>query len=869
MLRFAFIWLVLTALALGAPETSPTAKAPETPVAREKRLRTKLADATLSAPARASTELELAHLLVFEVERNFQEALDLVAPHRARALTAEPPDRARVEHLDYITGFALSYLGRNEDAEKLLVGVRDSVSARLGPEADATLEARGNLATFYGRIGRPDLCEPELREVARLYTVRNPDSDDALHAQTQWSITLGRLGRWAETEQVLRDVITRRTRLLGADDPRLAHQLQLLCWVFYSTDRAPDAVPLMEKIVALREKNLGVDASGSFVARFNLASVYARVGRYDEAEKLWRADLASVEAGPDEGLNEPAAYLRKLGDLALLRDNPAAAVADLARGETLYTQARLNGWRDAESRDFESLRWSLALALHAAGQPAEARRVAADWLTMLEEQFRRQLLFTSEVERLAFHAEEQPFDVPGTLGDPALLARATLRLKGLVLDSLLEDHTLARAHADPAIADLLKRYRTALAAEPTTPASISPLELSERERLERELVQRTHSPASTRAALRADPAQVLAQLRTDTAFVDYVRYTHHPASAAPEARYLALIGTATQGWKIVPLGAAAALDAAIERYSILTTRGGPLAWAREVRRLALDPVRAALPAGITRLVLSPDAQLHGVAFGTLPEDAGDALALDQHAFAQVTSARDLLPRSEELPERKPNSTSAARPPLAVTAPTWSGELATLAPLPEALAEGREFAARFPDAVMLTGDAATPAALAAHGSPRWLHIATHAVTARDPALGAAEAMRRTGLALAGDQGWFDTLHIATLDLHATELVFLSACSTGVGTTARGEGVLGLQRGFARAGARALIATLWPVADADSRAFAQFFYDALARTGDPVDALRAAQQTQHARLVAAGASPVERLRRAGAHVLSVRR
>lgn len=860
MRRLVFCCLLLLALPLAAEDRSTP---PETAIAREQRLRATLTDPSLDATRRAAAEIELADLLVFTLERNFQEALDLIHPHRERARTRQLPAPEEIEKFDHLAGFALSYLGRNEQAEKILLGVRDSRAARLGPEAEATLEARSDLAIFYGRIGRPDLCEPELREVSRIYAERDADSDKALDVQTSWTITLGRLGRWAEAEKSFRDIIARRIRLLGPDDPRIAQQLGLLCWVLYSTGRSEEAVPLMERIVGMREKELGVESNSAFIARFNLASLYLRVRRYDEAEKLWRADLARAEAGPDEGLNEAAAYLRKLGDLALARNDPAKAITDLARGEMLYLKERANGWRDAESRDFESLRWSLARAYVAAGNLPAARRVTADWLTMLEEQFRRQLLFTSEVERLAFHTQEQPFDLPGTLGDPELLARATLRLKGLVLDSLLEDHSLARSAADPEIAELLKRYRAALTAETTENTTTrSPLELSERERLERELVQRTRSPASARAALIAEPAQVLAQLAPDTAFVDYVRYTHLSAGETTEPRYLALVGTSTSGWQVVPLGAAAPLEAALDRYRILTTRGGPLAWAREVRRLVLDPIRATLPAGITRLILSPDAQLHGVAFASLPEETGEALALDRHTFAQVTSARDLLPR------HRASTLAPAGPPLAVAAPAWSGELARLSPLPEALAEGKEFAARSPHRVLLTGPAATPAALAAHLSPQQLHIATHAVTANDPALSPTDAMRRTGLALAGDQGWFDTLQIAALDLHATELVFLSACSTGVGATAPGEGVLGLQRGFARAGARAMIATLWPVADTDSRAFTRAFYDALEKSPAPAEALQTAQRTLVAQLTTAGVPPAERLRRAGAHVLSVR-
>lgn len=89
------------------------------------------------------------------------------------------------------------------------------------------------------------------------------------------------------------------------------------------------------------------------------------------------------------------------------------------------------------------------------------------------------------------------------------------------------------------------------------------------------------------------------------------------------------------------------------------------------------------------------------------------------------------------------------------------------------------------------------------------------------------------------GFLRLYDIYNLDLKAN-LVVLSACQTALGKQIKGEGLVGLTRGFMYAGVPRVVASLWQVDDRATAQFMERFYEAmLNQKMRPAQALRAAQ------------------------------
>jgi CHAT domain-containing protein/Tfp pilus assembly protein PilF len=318
--------------------------------------------------------------------------------------------------------------------------------------------------------------------------------------------------------------------------------------------------------------------------------------------------------------------------------------------------------------------------------------------------------------------------------------------------------------------------------------------------------------------------------------------------------------------------------------------------------LLWKPLSQHIPADTATVYLSPDAALTALPWAALPgRDKGKVL-LEEHALALVPHGPWLLqhllskPDKEEGPGallalgavaygRAPKE-SAGPPTEDVSAAAtkrggrraeWDDLKATERELEQVIARAGQR-----EVLVRRGTDAGIAQVARDlEQARYAHLATHGffddqgtrsvlqLTEDDyrrgwrgerVGAGLRSPLLLSGLVLAGanrkdrdrpetwaaDGGILLGEDIVGRNLHRMELAVLSACETGLGDVAGGEGVFGLQRAFHVAGCKNVVASLWQVDDEATAALMNLFYARLwhadpAKRLPPLAALREAQLT----------------------------
>ena len=783
-------------------------------------------------------------------------------------------------------------MGEYAKAETLLVQVRDICKRVFGEQHRDYAASLNNLALLYKSVGEYAKAETLLvqaRDICkRVLGEQHPDYAVSLH---NLAALYDSMAEYAKAEPLCVEARDVFQKVLGEGHPHYATSLNNLAVLYQSMGEYAKAEPLLVQARDIRKKVLGEAHPDYALSLSNLASLYYLMAEYAKAEPLAREQLRLETAFAVRVLaflSEARAttfQAKQLGCdplLGVLRKMPAASGTDacgslwttraLVSRSLMQTRRVIASTPKAEQvlRELQSTAQQLAQLTLAVPKPeqreARQRRLAElnDEKERLEEELAR---VSQEFRRSREVADAKPADLARLLPrDTTVVEFYRARVwnppkggKGRLVTEAVYDAFVLRAGNVPAgmsvawvqlgpaepIDDAAAAWRAAIMGRPH-PNPLPKGEGTNASSLPKgEATKGLPLPLAGegRGEGASQPERFLRQKLWD-------KIEPHLAGCStviiiPDGDLCFL------PWPALPGREPG--TCLLEDYAIATAPSG-----HQLYAMLTEP-RSTGGKMLLAGAVSYDAQPVGPAVPASPTVAKQA--------ADKAGPTDVL-----LTER-------TRSPAIKTKTAW----VALPGTEKEIDEIRSLWAAKSAPVTLRGAAASEQSLCQHlpGS-RYVHLATHGffadpefrsmfghdvggeqlfgqmeglvsaqrarVTVRNPLIlsgivlaGANLPPKTDNLGLpTGEDGILTAEEIVNLDLRGTELVVLSACDTGLGKVAGGEGVMGLTRAFHVAGARNVVASLWKVDDQATAALMRLFYYKLWKEQKPpIVALREAQ------------------------------
>jgi CHAT domain-containing protein/tetratricopeptide (TPR) repeat protein len=676
---------------------------------------------------------------------------------------------------------------------------------------------------------------------------------------SQLAVLYSEQGRFEEAKAVFHDALAIKEKVLGADHSDVAYTLNDLGLLYSAAGDAGSAELALAKALAVREQRLGPAHPEVALSLLALAELLdAQPGRQPEARSLLERAVSILEASPAEPRSLVRA--RVLRASILRRDGRVEqAKEELARGLELLETLRpdVGGGEQTRARFVSTylaafhrmVKWQLEDArVDEAFRFAEKARSRAllDQLAAGRVNLRSGIE-PEERERL----ERRESELGGRLAEIRERLRVLSELDADVSENHLETARLESEQRAVA-SDFAHLYE----------------QIKNASRFWRGRAGRTGDVTlpAVQGRLRPGRELMLAYVIGDQ--------ESHVFVVPPKGR---------RAWALpllIPPDAASTLDVPpgpLTRTALSRIVGGEERAVRRglIERLAIPPSGSLQRTGATRrlfdlwrilipgdlwtqirrckqVVVVPDDRLHQLPFEALViamTRGGTVYWLDRGPALRYAASAAALLQLEDPPDNRPPPQ--ARRLVTVSDPVYDpaevarllgrdaplgsrSRSAALERLPGTAEESKSiktaFAALNPlrEVVSLTGvDANEPAVRAELQRSQYVHIATHGlVDEADGDLFATLALTPPASdPVLQQDGQLELHEIYDLGLRA-DLVVLSTCESRVGSVVAGEGVFALSRGFLAAGARRVVASLWPAADEATAELMGGFFRAIA-------------------------------------------
>lgn len=631
---------------------------------------------------------------------------------------------------------------------------------------------------------------------------------------------------------------------------------------------------------------------GSFLHR-NIAMIYVEQGHHDKARKHLLGVMEGhrqLFGGQGRWFIESSTMLA-LANMELGKLDEAESVLSQVDVPEKRTAAQVSSWMK-----YFAAQCRLQMER---GKPEAARPWARRMKRLREESVQRMVQYGSERQRGGAPAARPVYGTLADAGDIDGLAESLLRTKGWVITSAKADLLAAYPLDDPEVKELLQQRRVlydelvesqviqmlhqqrldqkglggAIESVVMLPELTSRFEIQQQiDTVHQRIHDVVRKQPGWQDPLEATVKNLQQALPEDAVLLDYFIYNSHQPKTGGTLYCGCLIMTRGRPARFVSLGPAEQVAALLSRLP----NGRPQTESvfrgvmQALHRQLIAPVTDQWPQGTRRVFICPDDNLNFLSFATVMDSDGEFLG-EQYAISYLHSSADLLLPALKVGNKQvkvfADSVYSAMPDTTANfgfAAMRSVELGALKPLPYTRSEARrvqtEMASRGGEVQLYLGLEATEKQLRAVRSPNTLHIATHGIsetgsngTTMDLLAGTlADGTQSACLALTGvhhivtewkqgripkvkEDGILGPDELSCLNLSGTTLVVLSACHTGQGNATIGQGMVGLRRSLAMAGARNILMTHWGVSDRWTNDFMAEFYARYGEHQSPSQAL----------------------------------
>ncbi len=769
-------------------------------------------------------------------------------------------------------------------AEPVIREALDIKREVCGPEHPSTATSMASLGNLYLRMGDYARAEPLLSQaygihsksygvedrntastmtlLANLYVITKQYQRAAVlyhtalevngkllgpdHASTTTNLTnLGNLyrtmGAYALAEPLLQQALDAKKRTAGDNHPHTASAMVNLAELYHVKGDVAKAEPLYVSAMAIQEKALGTDHPSYLLTQARLAELFITRRQFDRAEPMLRSSLESR-----------------------LKSLDAAAVTQSERQQlaaTAQARSRLGAY--------------IYLAIGAPQFQETAYRYVLAWKGSV---FARQM---------AIRAARSNPELQATCDELQLVSS---RLSAIALDDVSSQARADWQRQVSALSEKKERLEALLAEKSA----------KYREARQATTLESLRAALPSDAVLvdfleSVAPVESTPPATKSTGVSALTGASSRRTQAQP--RLLAFLVRRDGPVQVLvlddPKDVQKRIDAwrSVEAFESQKLLGQMTATARSagdwLREHLWLPIEASLPPETKTVLISPDGALARLPLAALPGRQPGAYLLEDWPIA-------VIPAPQVLPAQLAAQTAPAegrllllnalhlglpapRDPLAADSPQFRAANKVLQELFSHEFDSLKdmYQKRFTSTGLtaLTVTSATEFAFRQHAPRnRLLHIAAHGAHAtpfqralerpafdetlvNEKELKSSQSLADyhpsllTAIALAPssrtstdpyNDGMLTAEEIQTLDLRAADFVFLFSCEAALGADKLGESMFGMQRAFHVAGARTVVAALWPVQVRASNDLAERFYDnAWNKRMDKLTALREAQ------------------------------